>query len=366
MARARKGQGNVRKKGNRFQAIVQIDGKRYWQNFDREADGWDWISTKRTDALRGILGIKVEEKPAVMLFVDVVRLYRLAKADWREGTCRFYDGHMKTSLLPRFKDRPISDITASEIQTYLNVRRTCVSAMTVKKLFQLLSQVFNYAVGMAWIPKSPMNGVVRPKPQTKEKRCLRIHELRAILANCPEKDRALITVLILTGLRKGELFRMSWDWVDFDNEMILVKVAKCGSSKIPMSAKVKAVLWSLGAGDSGLVFPGRYRDREGDARFDPRKQLSNKRAAISRALEAAGVDSTGVSMHTFRHSFVTALEEIPGVSYAVVRALARHGKSSVTDHYLHVETERLRWALDQLEERLFAPSNVIPLRMAAG
>lgn len=171
---------------------------------------------------------------------------------------------------------------------------------------------------------------------------------------------------MLTGLRKSELFRLSWDWCDFENGMLLVKEAKRGSSKMPMSSRVKDELLKLGPRPSGRVFPGHFRALSGDKRRDPTKTLTDKRRALANVLEAAGVDPSGVTLHTFRRAFITALEEIPGVSYSVVRALARHARSAsdVTTHYLFPTDERLRQALEGLEARLFGPSNVVAFPVA--
>jgi len=171
-SKPKRGQGAVRLHDGRYQASVQLSGKRYWQSFDKEADAWKWIATLKADAVRGILKVQ-EEKPSNLTFDDLARLYRIDKAPgWRPGTVRFFDGHVKTTLKPEFEGRPISKMTTAELQGFISRKRSLVSAMTCKKYVQLLRQLFNYAVRMGYLKSSPMAGVEAPRVNPTEKRRL--------------------------------------------------------------------------------------------------------------------------------------------------------------------------------------------------
>jgi integrase len=213
---------------------------------------------------------------------------------------------------------------------------------------------------MGYLEKSPMQGVERVRATARPPRVLRLHELQAILEACPPADAPFFTILALTGLRKSELFRLSWDWCDFEGERLLVKEAKRGANELPMSPRVKAALLEVGPKREGRVFPGFYRGRSGADRSDADKMLTTKWRALQRVLEAAGIEPKGVGFHTFRHTFITLVEQT-GAPYSVVRALARHGASStdITARYLHPSDEQLRWALCRVEERVFGASNVV-------
>lgn len=240
-----------------------------------------------------------------------------------------------------------------------------MSTGTVQKYAKVVSEVFRYAVRLGFLKVSPMANVERVKVKTAKPRILRLHELRAILAACPTEHRSFITVLALTGLCKSELFRMRWDWVDFDEKRLLIKEAKTGYQKLPLSPRVAEALKGLGPGVDELVFPGHYRDKSGDERIDVKnKSASNKRVAIRAARDAAKVDPSGVAFHTFRRSLMTLLDSLPGVSWGVVRALARHTDTSadMTTRYVHPSEDELRAAQAAVEGLLFVPSNVIELK----
>jgi len=354
------GRGSVVRRGDRFRASIQIDSRRFTKSFEREVDAWSWLTTIKADAVRGVL--KVEGEVKKILFIDLARMYKVHKLRrWKEGTIRFFDGHIKSTLLPAFGKRIVSEITTVEIQRFLDGRLDHVSPGTVAKYQQLLGQLFNYATRMGYIDRSPMSGVERAMVVNSPKRVLKPHELRAFLESCEGEAAAFFTVMALTGLRRAEMFRLSWDWCDFEEEWLYIKEAKRGSNDMPMSPRVKTALLSLGPKRSGRVFPGHRRGESPSTTANPFKELTDKRRAMRTALKRSGVDPQGVTFHTFRRTFATLLDLTPGISYGVVRALTRHGasKNDITARYLHPSRDDLRRALLLLEEKVFARSNVV-------
>lgn len=372
MARPKRGQGTVRQRGGRFQATIQIEGLRHWQSFELEADAWSWVATVKADAVRGLLGV---EAPRLSVrFDDLCDLYKVHKLKkWRPGTVRFFDGHVEGILKPQFQKRLVGEITTLELQRFLDgqLERIAtrgprpgelVSPTTVGRYAKILAEVFRYAVRMSYLEESPMARVERVKPRRHKPRILRLHELQALFTSCPEEHRPFLTILALTGLRKSELFRMRWDWCDFESDRLLIREAKChGEQELPMSERVREALEAIGPKPAGHVFPGTHRNVTGKERVDAGKPLKDKRIAIRSILDAAKVDPAGVAFHTFRRSFVTLLDGLPGVPYGVVRALARHTDTSadVTTRYLHPSQDQLRVALAELESLVFGRSNVI-------
>jgi integrase len=365
MAKRVRGQGSVRFRHGRWEARLQIAGHgRLTKSFERETDAWAWISTVKADALRGVL--KVEAKRRELRFDDLCRLYRVHMAPrWRPGMAAYFDCHIKGVLLPAFGARAIASLTAREIQTFLDARLKAVSGSTVNKYHQILSATLNYAVRMGDLPFSPMTAVERARAVPKGARPLRLNEIQAFFRACRPEDLPFFTILFFCGLRRSEIFRMAWTWVDLDREMLHILVAKCGSSEIPMTRAVKNAFLELGAARDGFVFPGHHRDQKGANPMDPSKPLTAKRKSLTSTLKRAGIDPNRVSLHSFRHSFTTLLEEC-GTAYGVMRALGRWGKvgRDITARYLHPTDAQLRSALSRLEALVLEGGGVSVLREA--
>jgi len=364
-SKPKRGQGSVRLHDGKYQASVQLSGKRYWQSFDKEADAWNWLSTLKSDHVRGVL--KVEEKKKDIRFDDLCRLYRIHKAPrWRPGMASYFDGHLKTTLLPAFRERFISTMTAQEIQSWLDSKLTSVAGSTVNKYLQVLKAVFGHALRLGYIDRSPMAAVERAKAEPKRTRPLRLFELQSFLRACTPEDKPFFTILFFCGLRRGEIFRMAWDWVDMERGILHVKVAKRGSSEIPMAEPVREAFLELGPRKEGIVFPGSGRTKEEKARQDDSKPLTDKKRTLKSTLKRAGLDPNAFTFHSFRHSFISLIEET-GAPYSVVKTLARHGATSgdITFRYLHPTDEQLRHALAMLTEKVLGPARVVPMLRTA-
>jgi len=359
-------------------------------------------------------------------------LARTEKADprrrkWSDGTKRWFLGHVNTSLAPAFGDQPVSAITSSRIAAWLTQQMgrpilhrhgalrgkptgRVVSASTLKHYERALSMIFSFAVNPGrglepWLAVSPMQAVERTHVQRgarAAKRILRAREILALLqaalarqqetaaavaARGPGKPRRLLelaavdarrdlayfTVIALTGMRKSEIARMRWSWVDDEDGMLWVRAAKIGtdllSQEVPISPRALAALQELGPrATARLVFPGWKRSGQGGGARGTRKEeqpLTSMERPLRRLLDLAEIDGAGVSLHTFRHSFSSLLAKC-GVQPHVIAQLMRHTAGTMTARYTHAEVEDQRQALLLLERAVFAPlATVVPINKPA-
>ncbi len=87
-------------------------------------------------------------------------------------------------------------------------------------------------------------------------RCLSEVEQERLIDALPEKYRALVTFAVLTGLRRGEIFGLSWQDVDLPSAVITIRNPKKGETKrLPISEAVRELLVAQGERKSGRVFP---------------------------------------------------------------------------------------------------------------
>lgn len=97
--------------------------------------------------------------------------------------------------------------------------KTTLSDSSVLHYHRLLSDMFERAVKWQIIKENPCKRVDAPRVKRKEADYLDEHEASEILnalADVPFKYRMAITLLIYSGMRRGELCGLEWSDIDFD------------------------------------------------------------------------------------------------------------------------------------------------------
>jgi integrase len=145
-----------------------------------------------------------------------------------------------------------------------------------------------------------------------------------VLDNWPFDDSAaFVKFALFTGLRRGELFKLTWDAVDFERGLITLANPKGGkTTTLPISSSALGVLRGLRR-TSPFVFPG----KGGKMRVDFKMPWARIR-------KAAGLPKD-FRFHGLRHHFASALVS-DGVDLAVVRELLTHKSMAMTERYAHL------------------------------
>lgn len=168
-------------------------------------------------------------------------------------------------------------------------------------------------------------------------------ELEAILAALPERHRAVIRFLWLTGWREGEALGLTWQHVDLDAGELRLETSKTGEPRVLHFGREGRLHELLAAQSEGrhvlspYVFPGRAGRRA------DRTALQK---AWRRACEAAGCRS--LLIHDLRRTMVRDLRRA-GVPLAVAMGTVGHRSLSVHQGYSVVAREDLEHGLERVE-----------------
>ncbi|MDR1703632.1 MAG: site-specific integrase [Clostridiales bacterium] len=250
----------------------------------------------------------------------------------------------------------IEDLTAIDIQKFLNPLSLKNSDKTIKGIQGLLNQVLRHAVKLKIIPSNPFDdGVKRPKSQkaAQKRKALPRHVCRDILQALDKYPtyKPLVMVLLYSGIRVGELMALRWRNIDEDNMLLYIENAvttKCEFDEngktigrkqiisntktaaservIPLELEILEVLkeWRIKSektqakarnqGNEDLIFPNQY----GGIR-----SYSGFKKQFQRFLSENGLDGYGITFHKFRHTFATLLME-QGANPRVVQELLGH------------------------------------------
>jgi integrase len=100
-----------------------------------------------------------------------------------------------------------------------------LSVSSIQTAHRIISAVLSKAVKWGYIAFNPAINADLPKMNTKKAAYLDVEDARLLLNllhNEPIKYRAMVSIDLLTGLRRGELLGLRWCDIDFDNEVITV------------------------------------------------------------------------------------------------------------------------------------------------
>ena len=164
-----------------------------------------------------------------------------------------------------------------------------------------------------------------------------------ILEKSENKYSDFFTLLLYSGLRKGEVTALTWDDIDFKNNIIKVnksvtfihnqpqlKSTKNGKSRnIPMLDKTREIL------------ERRFNERHSKYVFYKKDYNMLSDIAIKRMLESFRKD-TGLnfSLHQLRHTFCTILY-YSGISSKKAQEIMGHSSIDVTlKIYTHLDNEQ--------------------------
>ena len=287
----------------------------------------------KTEILKGDLGINQKTKPTSTLG-EVWAKY----LPWAKEHKKTWDDDMfnyQKHLEPRFGKKRLDTISPIDIERMklelkkgLNKNGKPYSAATIKHQLVLLNRLFNLAKKWRlYAGDNPVEEVEMPRLDNHRTEFLTEQEainLAKVLENWPcQYSVAFIRFTLLTGFRRGELFKLTWDDVDFERGLVTLREPKGGKTLTTnVSPEALDVLRGMEV-SSPYVFPG----KDGGQRTD-------FKGPWKRIRKAAGL-SPNFRFHGLRHNFGSTLASA-GVDLQVIQKLLGHKDYRTTLRYAHL------------------------------
>jgi integrase len=152
--------------------------------------------------------------------------------------------------------------------------------------------------------------------------------------------RDVLLIMLDTGMRPAEVFRMEWEHLKWDRELIFVPRSKSRKSKryVPLSERVKKAL-QVRAQKSPFIFPS-ARSSSG--------HIETVQKQFDRAKKLASLPEA-VVLYCARHRFSTDAMDGTGNIVAVMDAMG-HSKMDVTRLYQHPGLKEIGRAINKRNE----------------
>lgn len=148
-------------------------------------------------------------------------------------TRREYEIHLHDRLLPYFGEMYLKDITPLDIRHWLaSLERIDGSGVPLSEnskgvFFRTLSAILGKAYEWELIDSNPCEKVKQPRKAQSDVKALQVDEVKTVLDKLPqyedERVKALIILLLNTGIRESEAAGLEWQDINFDTSEIQIK-----------------------------------------------------------------------------------------------------------------------------------------------
>ena len=205
--------------------------------------------------------------------------------------------------------------------------------------------------------------------ERRRERVITQEEEARYLAAAPDLLASIASVLVDTGMRPEECFRLVWEhitWHSGRNGVLLIPSGKSAAARrvIPMTARVRSILQSRweGAGkpEDGWVWPAQTKS----GHVEP-SSLRKQHEAAFRALaeDAARSNEKFVRplvLYSLRHTFLTRLGQSGCDAWTLAR-IAGHSSIAISARYVHPSEDAVLDAMSRLGGHKMGHSPNAPL-----
>jgi integrase len=344
-----------------FRYYTQENGRRVYK---RQFVGSVLDFPNRKDAEKAIMQLRVdinEGARCAPLNIEQLAAHYMKDELPRKAyaTILCYTDSLDDRIVPKWGSYPLSAIKSIEVEKWLEgLKRKKdgkpVSPATRSKIRNVMSTVFAHAIRYGWATHNPISAVRTSAKRLRDPEFLTPEETQVLLMRLDQRQRAVVLLDTVAGLRRGELFELRWRDVDFEAGVAdvtrsiyrnVVGDTKTVASRkpVPLHPLVLDELkkWraeSIYRADSDYILASVQMNGK-----QPLQPDTLFKRHIRTALEEMGVNKR-ITWHSFRHGLGTMLRQMK-VDVKVAQELLRHANPRITlEFYQQAVTDEKREA----------------------
>jgi len=210
------------------------------------------------------------------------------------------EGRYENYLKAPFGKKEPKDITPLDVDRLRIRLLKKKSPQTVKHILNLFTWIVNFGVkknlsqGLTFHVQKPQVNNEKTEDLTPDQLT---KLLRAIEKDSNTMAANMMKMALYTGMRRGEMFKLKWNDINFERAFISIRDPKGGpDQKIPLNDAARELLNSHPRSRSQFVFPG----RGGRQRTDIKHQ-------VNRIKDDAGLPKNFRALHGLRHVYASML-----------------------------------------------------------
>ena len=274
-----------------------------------------------------------QEEAGKMTIARLWDEYKANKADSK--AINTDEGRYEKYLFPSFGDKEPHEIIRLDVDRLRLSLSKKLKPQTVKHILGLLKRIVHY--GAARQLCKNLNFEIEPvKVDNQKTEDLTPEQLKKLLEaidNSTDIEAANIMRLALyTGMRRGEMFKLKWNDIDFQRGFIAIRNPKGGvSQKIPLNDQARQVLEN---------HPKTTGKEHVFLRPDG-KPFTDIRRRVNPIKKAAGIPDDFRALHGLRHTYASMLASSGKVDLYTLQKLLTHKSPVMTQRYAHLRDEAL-------------------------
>jgi len=299
----------------------------------------------------------VLRRPASSLFLIelAVRFLQWNRANRSRGTWRGYRDGLK-HVTWRHKDKLAAELAPSDIEELkVKMVEQGYAARTINIMVTAIKRMFNWAVRQGLLKENQLSGVEHVSkhvnaPEHPEEKHLSLEHALECIEICRESPPLgdICEMLLLTGMRIGELVRVTWGDVDFGQNLLRLerhKTSGWNSNRprmIPLCGRSMDILKGNAAedvADNQPVFVGR----------DDQAFTVGALHCRLRRLREKHSELKGFSFHKLRHTCATYLARLE-VPERVAQAILGHSSTLMTRYCTATDKHEMIEAVERLAQ----------------
>jgi integrase len=361
MGKARRPTQGQRPHGEKI--VIYKGGKFYWYKFvwqgglvrESTKQGNDKVARQmeaahRTSLAKGEVGIR-DKKPTLTLTEFIEKRFEpWAIATFGKSSPKTWLDWYRVGLRAIKAYKPLAsanldEIKGEKISEFAASRQTQGRQVSiVNSSLRVLRRVLRVAVEWGALEAAPKIKLL--SGERHRERVVTPEEQAKYLSAAPELVGSIAAVLVDTGLRPEECFRLRWEsitWLNGRHGTLLVTHGKTAAAKrvLPMTASVRAILegrWErAGKPSEGWVWPTPTRSGHVESCSVKRQHRTGLKISKVRPFV----------LYSLRHTFLTRLGESGCDAWTLAR-IAGHSSISISARYVHPSEDAVLSAMSRL------------------